>query len=78
MDMLKPPPKGNWLPTITLETLLVSLQTLLVNPNPDDPLMLDIANEFKHDRDIFELKAGKFTVDYATGQGNEKWPEDLC
>ncbi|KAL4705403.1 hypothetical protein ACJJTC_002426 [Scirpophaga incertulas] len=47
MDMLKMPPKGAWLPTITLETLLVSLQTLLANPNPDDPLMMDVAYEYK-------------------------------
>ncbi|XP_053618337.1 ubiquitin-conjugating enzyme E2 T-like [Plodia interpunctella] len=65
MDMLKMPPKGAWLPTITLETLLVSLQTLMANPNPDDPLMMDIANEYKHDKDQYVLNAKKYTEKYA-------------
>ncbi|CAB3229310.1 unnamed protein product [Arctia plantaginis] len=65
MDMLKMPPKGCWLPTITLETLLVSLQTLLANPNPDDPLMMDIAYENKYNIDQFRENARKHTEKYA-------------
>lgn len=65
MDMLKMPPKGCWAPTITLETLLVSLQTLLANPNPDDPLMMDIAYEFKHNIDEFRENAKKHTEKHA-------------
>ncbi|KAJ2938920.1 hypothetical protein O0L34_g17730 [Tuta absoluta] len=66
MDMLKMPPKGAWLPTITLETLLVSLQTLLANPNPDDPLMMDVANEYKYDIETFVENAKRYTDKYAT------------
>lgn len=65
MDMLKMPPKGTWLPTITLETLLVSLQTLLGNPNPDDPLMIDVASEYKYNIDTFTENAKKHTEKYA-------------
>lgn len=65
MDMLKMPPKGTWVPTITLETLLVSLQTLLANPNPDDPLMMDIAHEYKYDIKKFKENARKLTEKYA-------------
>ncbi|XP_013201020.2 ubiquitin-conjugating enzyme E2 T [Amyelois transitella] len=65
MDMLKMPPRGAWVPTITLETLLVSLQTLLANPNPNDPLMMDVANEYKQDRDQFMLNAKLYTEKYA-------------
>lgn len=68
MDMLKMPPKGAWLATITLETLLVSLQTLLANPNPDDPLMMDIANEYKYDKDQYLVNAKNYTMKYATDQ----------
>ncbi|KAJ0171273.1 hypothetical protein K1T71_012823 [Dendrolimus kikuchii] len=68
MDLLKMPPKGAWVPTITLETLLVSLQTLLANPNPDDPLMIDIANEYKSDIQKFMENARKHTEMYATGR----------
>ncbi|KOB74831.1 Ubiquitin-conjugating enzyme E2 T [Operophtera brumata] len=66
MDMLKMPPKGAWLPTITLETLLVSLQTLLANPNPDDPLMTEIANEYKFDIESYLVNAKKHTEQYAS------------
>ncbi|XP_063629508.1 ubiquitin-conjugating enzyme E2 T-like [Cydia splendana] len=65
MDKLKMPPKGAWLPTITLETLLISIQTLLANPNPDDPLMLDVANEYKYDVDKFMENARLHTDKYA-------------
>lgn len=68
MDMLKMPPKGAWLPTITLETLLVSLQTLMANPNPDDPLMMDVANEYKYDIDKYLENAKKHTEKYAKGK----------
>lgn len=66
MDMLKMKPKGGWLPTITLETLLVALQSLLANPNPDDPLMIDIANEYKHDNETFIETAKSHTDQYAS------------
>ncbi|XP_075985278.1 ubiquitin-conjugating enzyme E2 T-like [Anticarsia gemmatalis] len=65
MDMLKMPPRGAWLPTITLETLLVSIQTLLGNPNPDDPLMMDLANEYKYNKESYLVNAKKHTEMYA-------------
>lgn len=65
MDILKMPPTGAWLPTITLETLLVSLQTLMANPNPDDPLMMEIANEYKYNRDSYIDNARRHTEKYA-------------
>lgn len=59
------PPKGGWRPTITLETLLLAIQTLLANPNPDDPLMVDIAHQYKHDHELFETTAKEHTQKYA-------------
>lgn len=65
MNMLKMPPKGSWLPTITIETLLISVQTLLATPNPDDPLLMDLAFEYKFDIEKFHENARKFTEKYA-------------
>ncbi|XP_043270005.1 ubiquitin-conjugating enzyme E2 T-like isoform X2 [Venturia canescens] len=65
MDLLKMPPKGGWKPTITLENLLVAAQWLLGNPNPDDPLMPDIATEYKINRMEFDRKARKYTQAHA-------------
>lgn len=47
LDLLKAPPKGTWSPGLTIEGLLVAIQMLLGSPNADDPLMADIAEEFK-------------------------------
>lgn len=61
MDLLNMPPKGNWNPSIGLKNLLDAVQCLLGNPNPDDPLMADIAEEYKFNRQKFESNARKFT-----------------
>ncbi|XP_003704500.1 ubiquitin-conjugating enzyme E2 T [Megachile rotundata] len=60
MDLLNMPPKGSWKPTIGLKNLLDAVQCLLANPNPDDPLMADIAQEYKFNRQEFEKKAKRF------------------
>lgn len=60
MDLLKMPPNGGWKPTISLENLIVAVQSLLGNPNPDDPLMIDIAEEYRFSRKEFERKARQF------------------
>jgi ubiquitin-protein ligase len=44
LDLLRLPPKGTWRPVVTLSGLLTSLQLLLTQPNPDDPLMADIVS----------------------------------
>ena len=46
MDLLKMPPKGNWRPAINLSSLLTSVQLLLGDPNPNDPLDADIVKYF--------------------------------
>lgn len=42
MDQLKMPPAGNWRPAINLPSLLISIQILLGEANPNDPLDADI------------------------------------
>ncbi|XP_014217287.1 ubiquitin-conjugating enzyme E2 T-like [Copidosoma floridanum] len=65
LDLLKMPPNGGWRPTITLESLLVAVLSLLGNPNPDDPLMVDIADEFRFNKATFEMKAKKLARQHA-------------
>nr|XP_013013334.1 ubiquitin-conjugating enzyme E2 T isoform X2 [Cavia porcellus] len=45
LDVLKLPPKGAWRPALNIATVLTSIQLLMAEPNPDDPLMADIADE---------------------------------
>ncbi len=42
LDTLKMPPKGSWLPSVSLGALLTTIRLLLSLPNPDDGLMPDI------------------------------------
>lgn len=65
MDLLKMPPSGNWRPTIGIEGLLIAVRTLLENPNPRDPLMVDTAALFEQDREAFNKQAEEYTIKYA-------------
>ncbi|KAK3591859.1 hypothetical protein CHS0354_005060 [Potamilus streckersoni] len=42
LDTLKMPPKGAWKPCLNVSTVLTSIQLLMAEPNPEDPLMVDI------------------------------------
>lgn len=57
LDLIKMPPKGNWKPTYSIENILIAIRMLLENPNPDDPLMAEIADEYLNNREIFTRKA---------------------
>ena len=50
LDTLKRPPTGSWSPASNLTTVLLSLQSLLQEPNPDDGLMADISRLYHQDR----------------------------
>lgn len=65
LDLIKMPPSGNWKPTIGLEGLLIAIRYLLQFPNPDDPLMADIAEEYKNYKEEFIRKAKCATEQYA-------------
>lgn len=65
LDLLKMPPTGNWKPAAGIEGLLIAIRMLLMHPNPEDPLMVEIAEEFKNMKDVFEKKANEYTKKYA-------------
>lgn len=62
---------GSWSPALMLHKVLMSLQALLADPNPDDPLDPDSANEFKTNKPRFLEKAIEATK-RATDKINEK------
>ncbi|XP_066249467.1 ubiquitin-conjugating enzyme E2 T-like [Euwallacea similis] len=66
LDLMKMPPTGGWKPNIGIEALLIAIRMLLENPNPDDPLMGNIAEEFKQYNMEFCSKAREFTKKYAS------------
>lgn len=66
LDLIKMPPIGNWRPTIGLEGLLIAIRMLLEQPNPEDPLMIEIAEEFKNNKSEFYRKAQLYTSQHAS------------
>ena len=70
LDILKMPPHGSWKPSINISSVLTSLQLLMSEPNPDDPLMADIADEFRYHKDRFLATARNNTVKYASQDEN--------
>lgn len=58
--------KENWSPALTIEKVLISICSLLTDPNPDDPLSPEIANEFKNNYNKYLNTAKSWTTIYAT------------
>lgn len=59
------PPKGVWTPAYDIAAVLTAIQILLAQPNPDDPLMTDITEEYRANLDLFLRKAREHTQKYA-------------
>ncbi|XP_006109166.1 ubiquitin-conjugating enzyme E2 T [Myotis lucifugus] len=75
LDVLKLPPKGAWRPSLSIATVLASIQLLMAEPNPDDPLMADISSEFKYNKPVFLSNARRWTEQHARQQqGAEEVP----
>ena len=45
--------KDQWSPALTVNKVLLSISSLLTDPNPDDPLTPDIAQIYKNNRDQY-------------------------
>lgn len=57
--------KGNWSPVLTIGKTLLSISSLLTDPNPDDPFVPDIAKQYKTNRAAYEAEARRWTELYA-------------
>tara|TARA_B110000285_G_C14873203_1_gene490190 strand:+ start:290 stop:754 length:465 start_codon:yes stop_codon:yes gene_type:complete len=58
--------KDNWSPALTISKLLLSICSLMDDPNPDDPLVPEIADLYKRDKTKYERQAQEWTIMYAT------------
>jgi len=58
--------KDKWSPALTIAKILLSICSLLTDPNPDDPLDLDAARLYKEDKKAYEEKARLWTLVYAS------------
>ena len=57
--------KQQWSPALTVNKILLSICSLLTDPNPDDPLVPEAANLFKNNKKKYELIATEWTMTYA-------------
>ena len=58
--------KNQWSPALTISKVLLSISSLLDDPNPKDPLVPDIANQYMNNRKKYDDTAREWTRKYAT------------
>ena len=58
--------KDKWNPALNIKQVLLSICSLLSDPNPDDPLEPHIANEYKNNRKLFENNVKSWIHIYAS------------
>lgn len=57
--------KDQWSAALKVDKVLLSICSLLDDPNPDDPLVSDIAKEYKNNREKYNSTAKEWTKLYA-------------
>lgn len=57
--------KDNWSPALTIPKILLSITSLLTDPNPDDPLDSSVANIYKNNIEEYNDIAREWTRKYA-------------
>ena len=58
--------KDKWSPALQIRTVIMSIQALMSDPNPDDPLNNEAAELWKRDEEAAKKKARDYTKKYAT------------
>lgn len=57
--------KHNWSPALSLFKVMLSLSSLLTDPNPKDPLVPSIATQYRRNRHLHDSTARQWTMMYA-------------
>jgi len=58
--------KTNWTPALTISKILISICSLLSEPNPNDPLVPEIANLLKTNPEQYLKTAKEWTLIFAS------------
>ena len=56
---------STWMPSLTVEKLLLSIQSFLIDCNPDDPLVPEIADQYVKNREEHDKICREWTKKYA-------------
>jgi len=57
--------KSQWSPALTISKVLLSILSLLTDANPNDPLVPEIADQYKRNRAAYDQQAREWTQAYA-------------
>jgi len=57
--------KDNWSPALSITKLLLSISSLLTDPNPNDPLAPEVARVYRTNKALFEQTARRWTAQFA-------------
>ena len=55
----------NWSPALTITKVLLSISSLLTDPNPNDPLSKEAADLYLRSREQYNLRAREYTLRFA-------------
>lgn len=69
--------RSQWSPALTISKVLLSICSLLCDPNPDDPLVPEIARIYKTDREKYNELAREWTRKYAMWCANFRWLQNI-
>ena len=64
--------KDQWSPALTISKVLLSICSLLSEPNPNDPLEPDIAKLLVENKELHDGQAREYTLQYANGGDDEE------
>ena len=60
--------KDQWSPALTISKILLSICSLMDDPNPNDPLVSEIADLYIKNKEVFNYNAREHTIKYASGK----------
>ncbi len=63
LDILK---RDAWSPVLNIQKVLLSISSLIAEPNPDDPYVSSIAKIYKEDRELYNKNVREYTLEHAS------------
>lgn len=59
--------KNQWSPALSMSSILLSICSLLTDPNPNDPLRGEVADLYLKNKTEYEKTVKEYTLKYASG-----------